>query len=78
MHAGGMLLHWTLLAGSTFSTDGAIPKLHISCAPDVTIKDTFDLLSPMMVVLYIEVSLLPQSIALPPDPRESHRLLPRL
>lgn len=77
MHAGGMLLHWTLLAGSTFSTDGAIPKLHISCAPDVTIKDTFDLLSPMMVFIY-EVPLLPQLTALPPDLRESHRLLPRL
>ena len=77
MHAGGMLLHWTLLAGSTFSTDGAIPKLHISCAPDVTIKDTFDLLSPMMVFIY-EVPLLPELTAPPPELRASHRLLPRL
>lgn len=59
IQAGGILLHKILLVGSTFSTDGAIPKLHISCAPDVTMIDTFDLLSSMMVI-YVEVSLLPE------------------
>jgi hypothetical protein len=59
IQAGGILLHMTLLAGSTFRTDGAIPKLHMSCAPDVTMIDTFDLLSSMMV-MYVEVSLLPE------------------
>lgn len=59
IQAGGILLHKILLAGRTFSTDGAIPKLHMSCAPDVTMIDTFDLLSFMMVI-YIEVSLLPE------------------
>ena len=45
MQAAGILLHKTFPAGSTFSADGAIPKLHMSCAPDVTMIDTFDLLS---------------------------------
>ena len=45
MQAAGILLHKTFAAGSTFSADGAIPKLHMSCAPDVTMIDTFDLLS---------------------------------
>ena len=58
IQAGGILLHRILAAGRTFSTDGAIPKLHISCAPDVTMIDTFNLLSSMLV-FYIEVSLLP-------------------
>lgn len=44
MHAAGILLHMTLAFGRTLSTDGAIPKLHISCAPEVTIIDTFNLL----------------------------------
>lgn len=58
MQAGGALLHKILLVGRTFSTDGAIPKLHISCAPIVTILDTFDLLS-SRVIIYFEVPLLP-------------------
>ena len=44
IHAAGILLHMTLAFGRTLSTDGAIPKLHISCAPEVTIIDTFNLL----------------------------------
>lgn len=45
MHAGGILLHMVLLVGKTFNTDGAIPKLHISWAPDVTMIATLNLLS---------------------------------
>lgn len=44
IHAAGILLHITLAFGRTLSTDGAIPKLHISCAPEVTTIDTFNLL----------------------------------
>ena len=44
IHAAGILLHITLAFGRTLNTDGAIPKLHIICAPDVTIIDTFNLL----------------------------------
>ena len=44
IHAAGILLHITLAFGRTLNTDGAIPKLHISCAPEVTIIDTFNLL----------------------------------
>lgn len=42
--AAGILLHITLAFGRTLSTDGAIPKLHISCAPEVTMIATFNLL----------------------------------
>ena len=44
IQAAGILLHITLAFGRTLNTDGAIPKLHINCAPDVTIIDTFNLL----------------------------------
>lgn len=40
--------HITLLAGNTVSADGAVPKLHINCVPDVTKIDTSDLLPLMM------------------------------
>ena len=42
--AAGILLHITLAFGRTLSTDGAIPKLHINCAPEVTMIATFNLL----------------------------------
>ena len=42
--AAGILLHITLAVGRTLSTDGAIPKLHISCAPEVTMIATINLL----------------------------------
>lgn len=42
--AAGILLHITLAFGRTLSTEGAIPKLHISCAPEVTIIATINLL----------------------------------
>ena len=44
IHAAGILLHITLAFGRTLSTDGAIPKLHISCAPEVTMIATLNLL----------------------------------
>ena len=44
IHAAGILLHITLAFGRTLSTDGAIPKLHISCAPEVTMIATINLL----------------------------------
>ena len=44
IHAAGILLHITLAFGRTLNTDGAIPKLHINCAPEVTILATFNLL----------------------------------
>ena len=51
IHAAGILLHITLAFGRTLSTDGAIPKLHISCAPEVTMIANLNLL-PYLIFLF--------------------------